>query len=618
MTPDLSNHDRLDSDPIPASGTPTPSGTGTPGGTRPGGPQLKFSETMDTQRSKGASLAWNDTAHTDDNDRLSTATTVVERQTDKEQGLAGLLGGNADENDPFLVEFEYNDAQDPNNFASWRKWQITFVTLFLELWANVISSSYAFGASDIAAELGIGNVAARIPAAVYLFGFALGPVVLAPASEDYGRYPVIGGSFLLVALCQIPCGVGSHLSLLIVFRFLAGFFAAATFNSIGTISDMWNPDEQGWAVNCFAVFAEVGAALGPVFSGYLVLNLGWRWIFGVNGIVAGFLLVPFLLFVPETRQGVLLASRAKRLRESTGDDRYYAMHEKIRSQHTASALFREMVARPIVMLFTEPIVASFAVFDGVNYAVIYIFLEAYPLVFADYGFNQGEQGLAFIGIIVGFLIGFALYAVQEKWYARAGRRRSSGEPSPEDRILWGLPGGVLFPVSLLFFAWTSFPPVPWIVPVIAGAIFGISSHILFLVVSDYTVASYSCFAASAVAAQSLLRELLSGSVTLTTEIMYHNLGYKWASSLLGFVGIPLACIPFVLYYYGPTIRARSSFAEEIALAEQEARLRNDRSRLRAEAKARQLEAAPAGGDDGKQEKTPATVPNDTAATDSAA
>lgn len=39
-----------------------------------------------------------------------------------------------------------------------------------------------------------------------------------------------------------------------------------------------------------------------------------------------------------------------------------------------------------------------------------------------------------------------------------------------------------------------------------------------------------------------------------------------ASSLLGFIGIPLAAVPFILYRYGPIIRARSSFATEIAEA----------------------------------------------------
>ncbi|PWN51665.1 MFS general substrate transporter [Violaceomyces palustris] len=464
-------------------------------------------------------------------------------------GLSGLFG-----------TFEYNDPSDPRRFPEWRKWQIILFTLPLELWANVISSVYSFGAVQVRDEFNVGSTVSKVPQAIYLFGFALGPVILAPLSEDFGRYPVIGGSVLILGLTQIACALTPHVSILIIFRFIGGFFAAGTFTSVGTVADMWGPEEQGWPVNIFALFAEIGAVMGPIFGGYLADEHGWRWLFGVAGIGCAALLVPYLLFVPETRAGVLLSRRAKELRRRTGDERYYAMHQKLRSQHTFSSMIRELIVRPLYMLLTEPIVFWFALFDGVNYAIIYIFLEAYPLIFDQYGFSTGEQGLAFIGILLGFLVGCLCYFFQISFYRRAARKRWSGEASPEDRLLWGLPGGILFPVSLFWFAWTSQPPVHWIVPMLAGGFFGVSSHIMFLIVSDYTVASYSIFAASAIAAQSLVRELLSGAFTLVTEQMYHGLGYRWASSLLGFIGLPLAAIPFVLFWFGPTIRSRSRVA----------------------------------------------------------
>lgn len=126
--------------------------------------------------------------------------------------------------------------------------------------------------------------------------------------------------------------------------------------------------------------------------------------------------------------------------------------------------------------------------------------------------------------------------------------------------------------------------------------FGISSHIIFISVSDYTIASYSIYSASAVGAQSLLREILSGSVTFVSEPMYHNLGYQWvrllrfsysslqqlphhlltyesqASSTLAFIALVLAMLPPLLYFFGPQIRAKSAFALEIAQAEARARV----------------------------------------------
>ena len=483
------------------------------------------------------------------------------------------------DDDPFEVNFEYNDSQDPRNFRTWRKIQILLVTMSLELWVNAISSFYSFGAPDVATEFGVGDVASRLPAAVFLFGFAIGPIFAAPLSEDYGRFPVMVIGLGVLALLQIGCALAKNLATLIVLRFIGGCFGAVAFNSIGTVSDLWDSDHQGWGVNTFALCAEAGATVGPVIGAYIVQDDGWRWLFGVSGIVLAFLLGIFVLTVPETRAGVILTRRAKRLRRK--DSRYYASHEKLRSQRTLMNIYKETVGRPLFMLFTEPIVFWFSLFDGLNYAIIYIFLEAYPLIFEQYGFSVGQQGLTFIGVLVGFLIAYVLFALQIKWYAYAGSKRPDGLPQPEDRLLWGIPGGFLFPISLFFFAWTSFPPIPWIVPVIAGALFGISSHTLFLIVSDYTVNSYSIYAASAVAAQSFLREFLSGAFTLITGIMYHNVGYQWSTSILAFIGVPLSIIPLVFYKFGPTIRKRSSFAKELQLEEEREKRRREKLASRA-------------------------------------
>lgn len=319
-------------------------------------------------------------------------------------------------------------------------------------------------------------MAGRVPQAVYLLGFALGPVVLAPLSEDYGRWPTMVGSCLILGLTQIACALAPNLTVLIIFRFIGGYFASATFNAIGFVSDMWNAEEQGWVVNAYALFAEVGAVLGPIVGGYIFERHGWRWIFGVSGseyiyaisdemyppvlndrfsyfliatVVLAGLLVTFAVFAPETRAGVILTRRAKQLRKKTGDTRYYAMHEKVRSEHTPSALAREMLVRPLFMLFTEPIVASFGLFDGVNYAIIYMFLECFPLVYAQYGFTVSQQGLPFIGVMVGFFIAFGSYAIQDALHRRAAHKSKTGEAPPEARLLWGMPGGLLFPISLL-------------------------------------------------------------------------------------------------------------------------------------------------------------------------
>jgi DHA1 family multidrug resistance protein-like MFS transporter len=389
---------------------------------------------------------------------------------------------------------------------------------------------------------------------------------------DYGRLPTHIIAVFLMGIFQIPCAFAPNYATLVCFRFLAGFCCAVTFNSVGIISDMWDPDFQSWPVNAFALSAEAGANLGAIIGGYILVGTGsWRWIFGVSGIGTGILLAIFVIWVPETRAGVILKRRAAKMRIETGEKRYHSHHEVVLQHRTVYAVIQDTLLRPIYMLFREPIVWSTALFDGFNYAIIYLALESIPLVYSQWGFSTGALNLPFLGIFIGELIAYWLYYFQLKLEAR-DCRKNNGVLPPESRLYWMLLAGAIFPVSLFWFAWTTQgPPIPWIVSVLALGLFGISSHIIFISVSDYTIAAYSIYSSSAVGAQSLLREMLSGSVTLFASPLYRNLGYQWASTLLAFIALLMAAVPPVLYFFGPRIRAASAFALEIQEAEREAK-----------------------------------------------
>lgn len=72
------------------------------------------------------------------------------------------------------------------------------------------------------------------------------------------------------------------------------------------------------------------------------------------------------------------------------------------------------------------------------------------------------------------------------------------------------------------------------------------------------------FAASALAASSVLRSLFGAAFPLFTTYMYENLGVHWASSIPAFLA--LACVPFpaLFYKYGDRIRAKCKYASEAA------------------------------------------------------
>jgi hypothetical protein len=99
-------------------------------------------------------------------------------------------------------------------------------------------------------------------------------------------------------------------------------------------------------------------------------------------------------------------------------------------------------------------------------------------------------------------------------------------------------------------------------PVAAGAPFGFGMVLVFLSVFNYLIDSYTIYAASVLAANSLLRSIFGAVFPLFTTYMYHDLGIHWASSIPAFLSLACVPFPFIFYKYGAQIRERCTFAAE--------------------------------------------------------
>ncbi|PWN91349.1 MFS general substrate transporter [Acaromyces ingoldii] len=466
----------------------------------------------------------------------------------------------------FLVTWQEGDAENPRNWSEAYKWFVFIVYCAQQFNANAISTLWTPGTQEAAKELGVSEVVMSLATAMYLFGFGVGPSLVSGAAERWGRKVVEAPPLALIAIFQIPTALAPNVAVVLVFRFLAGCACAGTFNAAGVVADLWPREERGWPTAFFVLNSIGGSNIAAGFAGYLVMAVGWRWTFGIGGISTAFMLLfVFLPFAEETHHGVRLKRRAKKLRRETGDERYFADHEmKTTGQHPRQIIF-ETLLRPTWMLLTESIVFWFGLFESLTYIVIYLFIGSFQLIYVQYGFNMGEQNLAFFAIVLGFCIGFCMFPIQKALWRRAEKKgpMENGKPSPEARLLWVMPAGVLFSSSLLWFAWTSRPPVPWIVSMIALVFFGIGAFITFTGATEYVIASYGPVATSATGAQNLLRETLAGSLTIASVPMYKGLGNQWATTLLGCFAALVALVPFVLFKYGPAIRKRSQYHQLI-------------------------------------------------------
>jgi hypothetical protein len=79
---------------------------------------------------------------------------------------------------------------------------------------------------------------------------------------------------------------------------------------------------------------------------------------------------------------------------------------------------------------------------------------------------------------------------------------------------------------------------------------------------NYLIDAYTIFAASVLAANSVLRSCFGAGFPLFTTYMYKNLGIHWASSIPAFLALACVPFPFLFYKYGSAIRVKCKFAGE--------------------------------------------------------
>lgn len=121
---------------------------------------------------------------------------------------------------------------------------------------------------------------ASFAVSVYLLGYAFGPLVIAPLSEFYGRLPVYHANTTLFILFTAACAKSTNLTMLIIFRFLAGLVGSCPLTiGAGSISDCFKQEERGRVMAIWTLPVLLGPSIGPVAGGYLSEYLGWRWNF---------------------------------------------------------------------------------------------------------------------------------------------------------------------------------------------------------------------------------------------------------------------------------------------------------------------------------------------------
>lgn len=267
------------------------------------------------------------------------------------------------------------------------------------------------------ADFNISQTTAVLSTTVYTQGLAVGPLLLAPLSEVYGRRSVyIGASTCLLAFCA-GAGAAQTFVAFIVCRFLGGCLGSVGIAiGGGTLADLWPVGEKrGAALLVFLLVSFLAPCVAPITASYALEahHEDWRW-------------TQWLILMVGLPIWLLTLSM-----QETGEEGLKNQKEPGRR-----ALLIRSVSLPFRLIYSDRITLLLSIHTAFGYGVVFSFLMSFKYVLtSQYHFNNREASLSYLSLVLGYVLAIMLCASID--------RISGGTGCPEKALYGSVAGGIL-------------------------------------------------------------------------------------------------------------------------------------------------------------------------------
>ncbi|KAJ5691639.1 MFS general substrate transporter [Penicillium malachiteum] len=448
-----------------------------------------------------------------------------------------------------------DDPENPQNWSNTTKHLIAFQMCVLNFAVYIVSSIYTPGEPYLMDEFGVSETVAILALSLFtlyvmdfqycsqltprrIFNifpsgcYGFGPMLWSPLSEipKLGRSGIFFWTLLAFIVFQLPVGLVPNVVVFLVFRFITGFCGSPCLaTGGGTITDIYEPTKVPYLLCIWSSAGVCGPVFGPIIGGFVAPAKGWRWTIWCFTWLCSAVLIMMFFLLPETSSANILYNRAKRLRKATRNDRLKSQADTDTENYTMKDHFT-LLSRAFTLTFFEPIVLLMNLYAGLLYGVLFTWFESFPIVFGDiYGFDSGQQGLVFLGILVFAAISVACLLT---WIRlQLVPKLKSDNFKPEMVLPPTFIGCFALPICLFLFG-----------------LFSIGVVSLFNSLFNYLGITYARYAASIFAGSALFRASFGASFPLFATPLFDNLGIGPGNSLLGGIAVLFIPIPFIFYH----------------------------------------------------------------------
>lgn len=212
---------------------------------------------------------------------------------------------------------------------------------------------YLASVPDVASDLGTSASAVQLTLTGFMIGLAIGPLVIGPISDRFGRYRLLVGGVVALFASSILCALAPTVETLIAARIIQGFCGSIAMTLCrALVADVVSGAAAARIYSLLSTVMGIAPIIVPVLGGAIQQWGHWRGVFWALAVISGLLAIGTLLLLretlpPERRQTGGLAAMAANFARIVRDGRYVGF--ALALAFNSGALFAYISASPFVV-----------------------------------------------------------------------------------------------------------------------------------------------------------------------------------------------------------------------------------------------------------------------------
>ena len=230
------------------------------------------------------------------------------------------------------------------------------------------------------AALGVAPAQAGLMMSLFMLGFAVAPLFYGPASDRYGRKPVVVFACTLFIIAGIGCAFARSLSTLLIWRVVQGAGAGASMTiALAIIRDLFEGQAARTRLSYVAIATMIVPMIAPTAGAALLALGGWRVI---HAVLAGV--------------GLVLLAMVIGFAESARID-------------PANRLVPSVIARNYLRVLTHPLCLGYILVNAAAFGALFAYVSGSSLFLINVvGLRPDQYGLVFAATSLGIMAGALL------------------------------------------------------------------------------------------------------------------------------------------------------------------------------------------------------------------